>query len=106
MLSNALVRHPTHPPCICVHVHVYCVCACTRASPVTCPGLMTPIDYVRATSTAAAQAFNIYPQKVRHTPVLLSVRESWGKGGGAAGRFNYLMMHLQLRRVHMGRGDG
>lgn len=28
-----------------------------------CAGMMTPSDFVRVTSTAAAQAFNIYPQK-------------------------------------------
>ena len=27
-------------------------------------GLMSPREYVRATSTAAAQIFNIFPQKV------------------------------------------
>lgn len=31
-------------------------------------GLITPSDYVRVTSTAAAQAFNIYPRKGRLAP--------------------------------------
>lgn len=32
--------------------------------PGTWAGLLSPSDYVRVTSAAAAQAFNIYPQKV------------------------------------------
>lgn len=38
-------------------------CLCVHARETACAGLITPSDFVRITSTAAAHIFNIYPRK-------------------------------------------
>jgi len=44
------------------HTHIH-----THTHTTLLSGLITPMDFVRITSTAAAQTFNMYPQKGRIT---------------------------------------